>query len=136
MIVVDTNIIAYLFLPCEFTVQAISLFRKDPVWAAPTLWRSEFRNVLVLYLRKELIDLTKAHAIQEEAESLLAENEYEAPSSAILSEANRTGCSAYDCEFIVLAKQLGVELVTEDKGILDAAPGVATSMKGCLATRG
>ena len=54
MIVVDTNIIAYLFLEGEFTSQAESLFHKETNWAAPVLWRSEFRNVLAHYLRKEI----------------------------------------------------------------------------------
>ena len=111
-IVVDTNIIAYFFLPNEFTSQAISLFRNDPVWAAPYLWRSEFRNVLSLYMRKELIDLSRAYEIQEEAESLLADFEFDVPSNSVLSLASESGCSAYDCEFIFLAQQLDVALVT------------------------
>ncbi len=132
MIVVDTNIIAYLFLPIEFTVQAISLFRKDPVWAAPNLWRSEFRNVLSLYMRKELIDLSMAYEIQEKAESLLADFEFDVPSNSVLSLANESGCSAYDCEFIVLAQQLDVALVTQDKQILVAAPTAAVSLDDFL----
>jgi predicted nucleic acid-binding protein len=46
VIVVDTNVIAYLFIPCELTAGAESLFSRDPDWLAPLLWRSELRNVL------------------------------------------------------------------------------------------
>jgi len=35
MIVVDTNILAYLYLPGEFTEAAESLLESDPDWAAP-----------------------------------------------------------------------------------------------------
>ena len=59
MIVVDTNIIAYLYLPTDLTGQAERLLESDPEWAVPVLWRSEFRNVLALYLRKGLISLRR-----------------------------------------------------------------------------
>ncbi len=50
MIVVDTNIITYLFLPTDYTEQAEQLFRQARMWTAPVLWRSEFRNVLAHYI--------------------------------------------------------------------------------------
>ena len=132
MIVVDTNIVAFLYLPTEFTEQAEQLLRNDPVWAAPILWRSEFRNVLALYLRRELVDFSKALQLQTEAESLLGENEYEVASIDILQLVQSSPCSAYDCEFVALAQKLGTKLVTEDKAILLAFPGTATSLNSFL----
>jgi predicted nucleic acid-binding protein len=44
MIIVDTNIISYLFLPSPYSDKASSLYQNDPDWAAPILWRSEFRE--------------------------------------------------------------------------------------------
>ncbi len=35
MIVVDTNILAYLYLPCEFTPAAEALLEREPDWVAP-----------------------------------------------------------------------------------------------------
>ena len=52
MIVADTNIISYLLLPTTYSDSADTLYKKDPDWVAPTLWKSEFRNVLALYLKK------------------------------------------------------------------------------------
>jgi len=52
MIVVDSNILACLYLPGEFTEPAEVLFESDPDWAAPVLWRSEFRNILATYVRR------------------------------------------------------------------------------------
>jgi len=53
MIVADTNIITYLLLPTTYTSSVDSLYKIDPDWAAPLLWKSEFRNVLALYLKKK-----------------------------------------------------------------------------------
>ena len=71
MIVVDSNILAYLYLPGEFTSAAEALLEREPEWAAPTLWRSEFRNILAGCMRRGALALEQAQAIQREAESLL-----------------------------------------------------------------
>ena len=128
MIVVDTNIIAALYLPSDLTAQAENLLQREPQWAAPVLWCSEFRNVLALYLRKKILSFDEAYRIQSEAESLLADNEYDMASFEILQLAEVSGCSAYDCEFIALAKRLNVRLFTQDKQILAAFSNVATPL--------
>jgi len=128
MIVVDTNIISYFYLTSEFSPIADQIFYKDPVWAAPLLWRSEFRNVLSLYLKKEIIELGDAVEIMNLAEELLKENEYEINSFQVLKLSNQNGCSAYDCEFVSLAKELGTTLVTQDKKVLKNFPEIAQDM--------
>ena len=133
MIVVDTNVIAYLYLPTEFTAQAEQLLEREPVWTAPVLWRSEFRNVLTLYLRKELIDFEKALQLQMEAESLMEDNEYEIGSLDILKLVREGRCSAYDCEFVALANSLRTTLVTVDQSILREFPNSASSLPSFLA---
>src|SRR5690606_40886482 len=80
MIVVDSNVIAYLYLPGECTAAAEALLERDPEWAAPVLWRSEFRNILAGYLRRDALTFEQALALQQEAESLLAGLEYEVDS--------------------------------------------------------
>lgn len=132
MIVVDTNIISYLFLPTTYTELAEQLYQQDAHWISPPLWRSEFRNVLALYLRKNLISFQDALALQEQAELLLAETEMEASSSKILELVNTSQCSAYDCEFVALAKDLHLSLVTQDKKVLAQFPEVARSLQQVL----
>lgn len=71
MIVVDSNILAYLYLPGEFTSAAEALLEREPEWAAPTLWRSEFRNILAGYVRRSMLTFEQACSLQAEAEALL-----------------------------------------------------------------
>ncbi len=135
MIVVDTNIISYFYLNSEYSEMAEQTFKKDSEWSAPILWRSEFRNVLTFYLRKKIITLSEAIDIFECAEELLKENEYEINSMQVLSLSHSSGCSAYDCEFVNLAKDLGALLVTQDKRILNNFQETAISMNQFLEIR-
>ena len=118
MIVVDTNIITYLYLPTKFTELAEALLEKDPHWIAPVLWISEFRNVLAFYLRQNIIQLDEALSIIQEAEHLLSDNEYRISSLAVMNLVSQSECSAYDCEYVALAEQTNSILVTQDKKIL------------------
>lgn len=128
MIVVDTNVIAYLMLKGERTSQAEAVFNKDSDWIAPYLWRSEFRNILALYLRQGYLTLINAKLIVKEAESLMQAKECEVQSMQVLDLVESSKCSSYDCEFVVLAQQLGVPLVTSDKKLLTEFPSNAISM--------
>ena len=128
MIVVDTNILAYLYLPTRFTSRAEALLESDADWSAPVLWRSEFRNILAGYLRRRLLSFAAASDLLSEAESLLAGNEHEVGSRQVLELVRDSDCSAYDCEFVAVAMHLGVRLVTMDAKILRAFPRVAVPL--------
>jgi len=122
MIVVDTNIIRYFFLKGEFTELAEKAFRRDPHWVAPLLWRSEFRNVLALCLRKGILSLEDATQIMLEAELLMKGNEYSVTSLDTFRLVSQSDCSAYDCEFVALARDLRIPMVTTDKQVLRDFP--------------
>ncbi len=129
MIVVDTNILAYLYLPGEFTTQTEKLLIEHAEWAAPQLWRSEFRNILAGYMRRGSFDLQQAIALQREAEALLASGEHVVDSEAVLELVKNSDCSAYDCEFVALAQLLRVKLVTMDAKLLKAFPKIAIPLR-------
>ncbi|MGA9477301.1 MAG: type II toxin-antitoxin system VapC family toxin [Desulfobacterales bacterium] len=122
MIAVDTNIISYLFIEGEFTALSEKAFQKDHHWVAPFLWRSEFRNVLTACFRKGLLQLRDALKIVEQAEWLMRGNEFSLTSSSVLRLVTQSDCSAYDCEFVALALELRIPLITMDKKILKAFP--------------
>jgi predicted nucleic acid-binding protein len=128
MIVVDSNVLAYLYLPGEYTTAAEALLEQDPDWAAPILWRSEFRNILAGYLRRKAITFEQANSLQREAESLLEGAEFEVESIAVLELVRDSDCSAYDCEFIALAMKLDTKLITMDKKLLRAFPKRAIAL--------
>ncbi|MBU1361668.1 MAG: type II toxin-antitoxin system VapC family toxin [Gammaproteobacteria bacterium] len=128
MIVVDSNVLAYLYLPGEFTDAAEALLIEDSHWAAPVLWRSEFRNILAGYMRRKSITIEQANELQAEAESLLDGAEYEVESSAVFELVRNSDCSAYDCEFVALALELGTKLVTMDKKLRRAFPDVTVEL--------
>ncbi len=134
MIVVDTNILSYFFLPSnEQSVMAQKVYRKQTLWVAPVLWRSEFRNVLALYMRRQQLPMAKAQLLMQQAESLMDGLEFEVSSAAVISLVAASNCTAYDCEFVALAHQLKVPLVTYDKKILREFPETAVSPSSFLA---
>jgi len=133
MIVVDTNIIAYLYISGEKSLQAEQLLIFDSLWNAPILWRSEFRSVLSQYLRKGILSLDDILIIIQQAEKLLDDNEYKISSAHIMQLINSSSCSAYDCEFVALAQYLDIPLITADKKILREFPKVAKSLNSYLA---
>ena len=128
MIVVDTNVLAYLLLPFEHSPQADKLFKRDPEWAAPILWRSEFRNLLGGYLRRKTLGFDDTLRVQAQAEALLAGNEHEVDSRRVLELVRDSDCSAYGCEFVALAAQLDVKVVTMDKKMLKAFPRYTSAL--------
>jgi len=129
MIVIDTNVIAYLFMNGEFTQNAERLLKSDSQWCAPLLWRSEFRSILALYMRKKLLSLNQSYEIMGEAQKILKGNEYSVDSIAVLEKVNKCKLSAYDLEFVTLAESLKVKLITLDKKIINEFPKAAVSLR-------
>lgn len=128
MIVVDTNVIAPLFLKTPNSDLALRLFDRDSDWVFPPLWRSEFRNLLTTMMRANKLTLDQALASMTEADSRFGKNEVTVRSGEVLTLAQLSGCTAYDCEFVAAAKTLGVPLITMDNQVLKAFPETAISL--------
>jgi predicted nucleic acid-binding protein len=128
MIVADTNLIVYLFITGDQTSLAQKVLNKDPQWVVPPLWQSEFRNVLAAYIRRGM-GLKQANQIMENAIQTLENRQVIPSNEEILELVKNSNCTAYDCEFIALAKQLSIKLVTADKQLLQQFPEYATSLE-------
>lgn len=132
MIVVDTNVLAYLWIPGPLTDRCAALLQRDPAWMAPPLWRSELRNVLANHLRAGLTTLDGAMRAMEGAEAQMASTTVDVESEAVLRLAADSGCSAYDCEFVALAHDVGIPLVTADRKLRKSFPGIVRTLDEML----
>ena len=129
MIVVDNSVLVYFWLPGAFAEWAEAAKAQDGVWAAPVLWRAEFRNVLAGYLRKNLLTEAEANAAYLNVQKDLGAHEFTVPTERILKLVLASDCTAYDCEYVALAQDLKVPLVTTDKQILRVFPKTAMSLE-------
>jgi predicted nucleic acid-binding protein len=102
---------------------------KDSDWNAPYLWRSEFRNVLMGYLRRKQMTLEEVLSSIGEAEKQMRDREHYVESASVIDTALAAGCTAYDAEYVALAKHLGVRLVTSDTELLKKFPNIAVSLQ-------
>jgi predicted nucleic acid-binding protein len=129
MIVADTNLIIYLWLTFDNIAIVEKVFRKEPIWSAPLLWKSEFRNVIGRYLRNNL--LTQAECIEgmHLAEEHIEPNSFAVETELVIDLIQVSNCSSYDCEFVALAKDLEVPLLTFDKKMLSEFPEIAIHPK-------
>lgn len=128
MIVADTNLIVYLFITGDQTSLAQKVLDLDPQWIVPPLWQSEFRNVLAASMRRGMT-LLEAKQIMEDALQTMEKRQIMPANEKILELIAESDCTAYDCEFIALAKQLGIQVVTADKQLLRQFPDWAISLE-------
>jgi len=134
VIVVDTNVICYRWMASPHAHEADAAWRKDPDWIVPIVWRSEFRNALAGALRRNFLKLEDATDIAVQAESQFVGCEFLPVVSSVLELVSKSNCSAYDCEFVSLAQQQRVQLVTVDTQVLRDFPDVAISLRDFVAS--
>ena len=135
MIVVDTNVLAYLLLPGGSGAVAEQVLARDPRWAAPLLL------ALRVPKRARRVGPARARSLwtgrsppPSMPRTYVRGREYIAsPARDVLELAERSGCTAYDCEFVALAQELGVRLVTSDRQVLAAFPETAVSPEAFVA---
>jgi len=125
MIVVDTNVVCYLLIRGEHSDIVQRLFDADSDWVAPRLLFDELLNVLVTYERKSLLGSRQIMVIVHEALELIGDALYELPPERVLAVARRTGLSGYDSQFVALAENLDVPLLTWDRQMIERCPTVA-----------
>jgi len=128
VIVADTNLIVYLFITGDQTALAQKVLAKDPHWIVPPLWQSEFRNVLAAYIRRGMT-LSRAKHLMSDALQTLEKREILPPYEKVLDLITESDCTSYDCEFVALARELGIPLVTADKQLLRQFPDWAISLE-------
>jgi predicted nucleic acid-binding protein len=125
VIVADTNLVAYLLIEGKQTATARAVWETDPRWMLPSIWRSEFLNVLTTATRAGVLTLAQAHDTWHVALTIFGGSEVEPSGDAVLDQAAARNLSAYDAQFVVAANDLGVPLLTADRRLLSACAGIA-----------
>ncbi len=137
MIVVDANVIVPLLLPTPQSEIVEHLYAHDCEWRAPRLWPLEFTNVLMAYARKSLVTPVQGRIALGEAAIVLSSDRELAPDSQdVFALALASNCTAYDCEYVAVARQLGASLVTWNRRLLAALPDDTATPEQLLAGQG
>ncbi len=134
MVVVDTNIIAPLYVRSAQTDAVEELFARDAVWRTEPLALIELSNVLITYERSRYITAATARDCLNRAAAFLQPHLFRVSHQAALDAALDYRVTAYDARFLALANQLGHRLVTEDTRLRAAAPALTQSLAEALAT--
>ncbi|MBS0557953.1 MAG: type II toxin-antitoxin system VapC family toxin [Proteobacteria bacterium] len=132
MIVVDTNIIAALFLDGRFTAAAKALLKRDPEWCTEPFALIEFGNVLATYERAGLASRADAKHYLSAAEMFLAPHLHSVKRDAALDLAFVHRTTLYDAHFLAVAAARNTRLITEDSRLRAAAPRLTLSLDDAL----
>lgn len=128
MIVADTNLVSYLLIASEHTDAARAVWARDPRWVLASLWRSEYLSVLATAVRARVLEHHQARSAWRAGVRLFGRSEREPDGEAVLDAALEFGVSAYDAQFVVVAKELNVPLVTGDRKLREACRPLAVSL--------
>ena len=129
MIVVDTNVMIRLVVGGADGTDAAMLFERETEWAAPSILMSELHNVLIGFVRRGTVTSEQAKAMSDDAAVVLGDRIASVSGHQVIDVALECGLTAYDAEFVALARALGVPLATLDNAVLHGAADVAVSLR-------
>jgi len=132
VVLVDTNVLAYLMLEGDRTSAAQELFERDADWRSEAVIMVEFSNVLTTYVRTKVLSRDQGLKLLAGAEKLVPVLT-SVQNARALEVATQFGISAYDARFVALAIQMKVKLVTEDAKLRAAVPSWTVSLAGAVA---
>jgi predicted nucleic acid-binding protein len=128
MIVVDCNVLAHLLLDADQTPRARALLQHDADWHTDGLILVEFTNVLATAMRTRGMSMRNASIALTQAQGVIEPGLHAANHQEALELAAQFRVSAYDARYLVIARDLGVKLVTEDAKLRAAAPKLTQSL--------
>jgi predicted nucleic acid-binding protein len=132
MVLVDTNILAYLTIEGDRTAAAQKLFERDSDWCSEAFVMVEFSNILATYVRTKAMTQAQGARLLIDAQALMSTLHNVANTQA-LETAMQYEISGYDARFISLARHLKLRLITEDAKLRTAVPSWTLSLADSLA---
>jgi predicted nucleic acid-binding protein len=133
VLLVDTNVVAYLLIEGDHSASAQALRRRDADWRSEAFLLVELTNVLASSIATNRMRRALAEDVLAKAITLLDGKLVRIVHTLVLSVAVRYRVTAYDARFLALAQQLGTPLVTEDAKLRLAAPNLTQSLAEALA---
>ncbi|MFZ2301772.1 MAG: type II toxin-antitoxin system VapC family toxin [Gallionella sp.] len=133
MIVVDANILVYSLIEGDYTPLVQKLRERDMDWRTTGLCLHEILNVLTTYQRRSILTLAQCKKLLDHAERFMKVAQCEVMLDAALAVAVKYTITGYDAQYVALAQSLNAPLITEDRKLRDAVPGIAFSMQEFLA---
>ena len=129
MIVADTNLVAYVVIPGEQTNSALRVRSIDRNWIAPGLLRHELINVIAFNVRKGILSKDEGiRAFRRGLDLVKFDDRFSDPVT-VLNLCEISKGASYDAEFVWLAMQLHVPLVTGDGPLVNTFPSVVVHFK-------
>lgn len=125
-VIVDTSIALAWLLPDESSLAADAVLERITASAtsmlAPALWIEETANALLTAHRRGRLNEAQLIRALELISGIPVEFPAQPPDrSALVTTALRTGLSAYDATYLLLAERTGSALATLDARLADAA---------------
>ena len=133
MIVVDANILIYSLIKCEQSPLIAKLREKDADWRTTALCLHETLNVLATYQRRKVLTLAQCQELLGHADRFIKVAQCEVKMDMALAVAAEYAITGYDAQYVALAQNLNAPLITEDRKLQKAVPGIAFSMQEFLA---
>lgn len=133
MIVVDANILIYSLIKGDYTPLVQELRERDADWRTTGLCLHETLNVLATYQRREILTLAQCKKLLAHAEQFMKVAQCDVKMDAALAIAAKFAVTGYDAQYVALAQSLNAPLITEDRKLREAVPGIAFSMRDYLA---
>ena len=132
MVVVDTNILAYLLIEGDRTRDVQALFARDADWKSEAFVLIEFSNILATYLRADSLTRNQAHALLVEAEKRVTVL-VNLPHGGRCASPSSSAYRLNDAPFLGAAQSFKTRLVTEAARLRKAAPALTISLSDALA---
>ncbi len=133
MIVIDANILIYSLIECDYSPLIHKLREKDSDWRTTALCLHETLNVLATYRRREVLTLAQCRKLLDHTERFIKVAQCEVKMDAALAVAAKYAITGYAAQYVALAQSLDAPLITEDRKLREAVPGIAFSMQEFLA---
>lgn len=128
MIVADTNLVVHLFTQTSLTSIAQQVLAKDSNWILPKLWQEEYANVLCKLARKGYLTSEEVISHFNYTTEQFKNNEISIDITKVIKTSLEYGITVYDANFISLAIDHNILVVTEDQEMLKKCPKLAVNM--------